>query len=175
MDGPGSRELPLRLRRRRDGATYVVDDDAGRVRSTSHYRLGILRSIEADGAAYEVKWRWWRSGALDVLDAATGRQVVALRQRTITSDGRELRCATSSKDGGPRSHRADEARMTVTDPTDRLVLSLTWDGEPAVFGTSTKTFDRGTAMVDEAALGTAVGVVTAVAFHLFSTGRGGAG
>jgi hypothetical protein len=176
VDSPSPGEPPLLLRRRRDGGTYVVEDDAGRVRATCRYRLGLLRRIDADGVAHQVKWRWWRSATLDVIDSATGRRVLTLRQLTITIDGgAQLRCATRSKDGGPRTHRADEARMTVTDSHDRIVMSLTWDGARASFGTSTKTFERGTAEIDAAAVGSNVGVLTAVAFHAFSTGRGGAG
>jgi hypothetical protein len=95
MADPSWRQPPLLLRRRRDGTTYVVEDDAGRVRATCRCRMGLLGRIDADGIALQVKWRWWRSAALDVVDAASSRRVLTVRQLTITTDaGDQLRWPT---------------------------------------------------------------------------------
>jgi hypothetical protein len=167
---------PRRLTRRKDGERYVVEDESGRRVATCTYRFGVLRRIEANGVAYRIRGRWWRFGAFDALDAASGTTALTLRRQTIvTEDGTSFRCLAQDRDGGPRPHRAERARMLVVDSTAHTVMTLTWDGAPARHGTSTKTFERGSAQVEPDRLGPNVGLVVAVAFHLFSTARGGAG
>jgi hypothetical protein len=176
MQAVGNSDPPQRLTRRKDGKRYVVEDESGRQVATCTYRFGVLRRVDADGVAYRIRGRWWRSGAFDALDVVSGKTALTLRQLTITTvDGTSFRCLAQDSGGGPRPHRAEQARMVVVDSTAHTVMTLTWDGAPARHGTSTQTFARGSAHVDPDRIGPNVGLVVAVAFHLFSTGRGGAG
>jgi hypothetical protein len=170
--GPTGPSASVRLTRRKDAGRYVVEDEAGGPVATCTYRVGVLRRLEADRLAYRIRGRWLRVGAFDAIDVTDGGTVLTLRQTTIAlADGRSFRCQVTDRDGGPRPHRAAEARMVLIESTAGAVMTLQWDGPSARHGTSTSTFDHGTALVDAACLAPHVGLVTAVAFHVFSTRR----
>jgi hypothetical protein len=174
MNGSSAGEPSLKLTRRRVGGNfrsgyrYVVEGDAGVPRASCSVSgfSGKLQELEADGVAYRVHGRQF-------FEVETGRKVLERsRGRSFAVEGRDELVGTISRKDPRRSvGYAHQALLTFTDSDERVVMRLTWEGRG--FGHSAKTYELGTAMVSEAALGADVALATAVAFYVFSLGWGG--